>query len=70
MDYHTIIWYTLTRAVIIVLLHRHEICFDRELLINSICVVVKLLELIYLLTINVFFDGICDYINTVCVDRD
>lgn len=67
MDYHTIIWYTLTRAVIIVLLHRHEICFYRELLINSICVVVKLLELIYLLTINVFFDGICDYINTVFV---
>lgn len=67
MDYHTIIWYTLTRAVIIVLLHRHEICFYRELLINSICVVVELLELIYLLTINVFFDGICDYINTVFV---
>lgn len=67
MDYHTIICYTLTRAVIIVLLHRHEICFYRELLINSICVVVKLLELIYLLTINVFFDGICDYINTVFV---
>lgn len=67
MDYHTIIWYTLTRAVIIVLLLRHEICFYRELLINSICVVVKLLELIYLLTINVFFDGICDYINTVFV---
>lgn len=67
MDYHTIIWYTLTRAVIIVLLHRHEICFCRELLINSICVVVKLLEFIYLLTINVFFDGICDNINTVFV---
>lgn len=67
MDYHTIIWYTLTHAAIIVLLHRHEICFYRELLINSICVVVKLLELIYLLTINVFFDGICDYINTVFV---
>ena len=67
MDYHTIIWYTLTRAVIIILFHRHEICFYRELLINSICVVVELLELIYLLTINVFFDGICDYINTVFV---